>query len=613
MLAHPDRFFKQVFGESLARVPFAGGAGWGQGRTRTAVTNRRIPQLLTEGERMGKRSVSSGAAAAVFVTLLLGCSAWGQDAGVADRVFAERSAPARLHFISFDVPRAYPGLPYYTRTAVVGGRWPYTFELVKRPEGARITADRGEVFWKPTREGEVALFEVKATDRAGKSVTRRWSVRVTRSGFCFVAGNGDDRTGDGTIGKPYRTIQQAINKAHGVGTVYVREGLYRERSRPKGSAGGYDEYTLIIGLGAYGLGHQKPTAQNPFVLASFPGERAVIEPDGPRHVAGETPIGIEILAPYVLIESLELRNCWNKGIRPAHADCLVVRGCEIHAVRGTSGNVAAIFRGTREMVVQDCRLYDHRHVLYKSGHCTPITLYRNTDALFEDNHIHDVPTSDGIIDKDGGRRNEFRGNVIHGCSAGIHVMGQSRHVDVRIHDNLVYDCNTTGHAPAGGITVGRHGHGVTGTRVHHNTVLGGLSNSNAKDTTVWNCIFQTPGLFATAVDPESCPGFVARRTVFHCPHPKGFKFGSFWKVPAIDFAAFVKLTVSKEVLSAEVQFENRHRNDYRPKMTPELTRLVGDGDYLGAHERVLKWAADGCPTRTRDTVLTRLDASESRY
>lgn len=75
----------------------------------------------------------------------------------------ERMAPSPLRFTSFDVPRAYPGLAYYTRMAVLGGKWPYTFKLLAAPNGAKLTPDRGEVHWVPPTEGEKATFTMQVS------------------------------------------------------------------------------------------------------------------------------------------------------------------------------------------------------------------------------------------------------------------------------------------------------------------------------------------------------------------------------------------------------------------------------------------------------------------
>ena len=511
--------------------------------------------------------------------------------------FAERSAPAPLKFISFNVPRAYPGLPYYTRMAVIGGEYPYSFELVKSPEGAKITADRGDVLWTPKREEAETTFEMKVTDRAGKSVTTSWTVKVTKSGFHFVSPTGDDEKGDGSHGLPWKTVQFAINRAKGTGTIYLREGVYRERSRAKGSPGGYDKFMLMIGQGGYDFQHRKPTREDPFVLSSYPGESATVMP------VEEKLSGITAWVPFVVIENVKITGTWQRGVWVS--GWAVVRGCEITNVRGASSNCQAVWVGagkSPELVVQDCHLHDVRQPPQPT-HAAGMTLYGVKEGLIEDNHIHDCDAA-GINDKDGGEGNVYRGNVVHDCDRiGMMVMGQGQHHDVRLHDNLVYNVRS-----GKGLKIGLHEHGIFDTRVYHNTVLATLDVRRAARTTVWNCVFQAEKGYVGLVDAKTSPGFIARRTVFFTPDAKAFKYGPRWQSPDLDFAGFEKQADAKDVLFEKVAFTNPEKHDFRLKMTDDLRKLIRRDDYLGAHKSVLKWAADGCPMRNRDNVLERLNA-----
>jgi len=259
-------------------------------------------------------------------------------------------------------------------------------------------------------------------------------------------------------------------------------------------------------------------------------------------------------------------------------------------------------------------MYDIRNVDHANG----MTIYKTSDCLFEDNHIHDIHKGNGINDKDGGHGNEHRGNVIHECpgNLGIMIMGQGIHHDLRLHDNLLY-------GRQGGFTIGLHPHGVLGTRVHHNTVLSSLHVKQAQHTTVWNCVFQSKEKTVCFVndkfkahsadlkpEKEEETVFLARRTVFSSSDPAAFVFGDRWKTNPVGLDAFVRSTRSEGLLSTKVEFENAEKQDYRIKLTPELQSLAGKDDYLGAHERVLKWAAAGCPMRNRDNVAERLGDSK---
>src|SRR5271157_3734201 len=90
--------------------------------------------------------------------------------------FEDGSQPSTLRFISWDPPAAYPRTRYHTRMSVLGGVWPYRFEFVRAAKDAAISADRGEVAWIPARAGPAVEFEVRATDSADNSVSKRWTV-----------------------------------------------------------------------------------------------------------------------------------------------------------------------------------------------------------------------------------------------------------------------------------------------------------------------------------------------------------------------------------------------------------------------------------------------------
>ena len=73
----------------------------------------------------------------------------------------------------------------------------------------------------------------------------------------YVSPAGDD-AGGGSIGSPFRTIQQALSVAQPGDTVYVRTGVYAERVRfPAGGLAG-----------------------QPIRLRNYPGEQAVIDGAG---------------------------------------------------------------------------------------------------------------------------------------------------------------------------------------------------------------------------------------------------------------------------------------------------------------------------------------------
>jgi len=333
----------------------------------------------------------------------------------------------------------------------------------------------------------------------------------------------------------------------------------------------------------------------------------------PSTVTEGTSRYIYVISPYVLLQGLELLGSRKSGIHITSetGGFVTVRGCAIHDVfLVPQDNAQGIFiEGGKEIVVQDCHIYD----IFNVHSANSMTLCKTIDSLFEDNHNHDIHADNGINDKDGGHGNEHRGNVSYDCDqTGIMIMGQAEHHDVQVHDNLIYGCRD-------GIGVGLHESGVYGTRVHHNTVLDSLNLQFAQSTTVWNCVFQSGGKLACTVEGKfNVQGvglklekaedtvFLARRTVFSASDPAAFIFGDRAKTNPVGLDTFARATHSSELLCTKVEFENAEKHDYRIKLTPELRKLAGDGDYLGAHESVLKLAAAGCPMRSRDNAAKRI-------
>ena len=528
-------------------------------------------------------------------------SATAKQAGVPKNdvaAFDARTAPTPFRFISFDPPRAYPGLPYYTRMAAVGGKWPYSFALVKSPAGARITQDRGEVLWTAGKEGPSAEFQVKATDSSGKSIAKLWKVSVSTDHFYFVATSqqrGDDETGDGSVTRPWASVQRALNGAKGTGTIYVREGLYHERSRTKDAKGGFDQFLLMAGMPGFEFKHEEATRENPLHIASYPGERAILEP------VEAVMRGLQLRTPYALVENIEIRNMEQMGL--CAGDYAIIRGCDIHGILGTTSNCEGIWCAGKhpELVVQDCEFHDIRQPSMPT-HTAAIILYGVENGLIEDNQIYRIDST-GILDKDSGRANTYRGNYVHdlgGHGSDLTVLGQGHHWDCVMHDN-VFSGKTQR-----GIQIGLHDDAVYRIQAHHNTVLGALGAIRAEETTLWNNVFQieTGTVVFAGVDT---PGFMARRNVFWSGDVKAFMWGPLYqKIPTEDLPAFAKETGATDCLFTKPRFEDATKGAFHLVGPSSLSQLAGEGDYLGAHESVLEWVAGGAPVRSAANIVSRL-------
>ena len=83
--------------------------------------------------------------------------------------------------------KAYPGLEYNIRLAVISGSYPYVHELTTAPTGMTIDATTGEIQWdNPTTSGSPHSVTAKVTDSDSSTDTGSWTITVTTDGFYFL-------------------------------------------------------------------------------------------------------------------------------------------------------------------------------------------------------------------------------------------------------------------------------------------------------------------------------------------------------------------------------------------------------------------------------------------
>jgi len=169
--------------------------------------------------------------------------------------------------------KAYPGLEYNVRLAVIGGEFPYRFELSSGPEG--MTMDkRGEITWLNPKVSGVP-YNVTATVTDAQSNTRSvsWTITVTTNGFRFidaVNGKSVSQGGTGTISNPWKSMKdmyEGDDHAAKSASSYAGEFLYWR-------AGTYtmDAYKEDGGSRVPMSGNYKPQ-----VWLAYPGETPVFD------------------------------------------------------------------------------------------------------------------------------------------------------------------------------------------------------------------------------------------------------------------------------------------------------------------------------------------------
>jgi hypothetical protein len=174
--------------------------------------------------------------------------------------------------------KAYPDLEYNVRLSVIGGDFPYRFELTSAPSGMTIDG-RGEITWpKPTASGSPYSVSTIVTDAQAITTSVSWTITVTTSGFRFidaVNGTAAESGGTGAIENPWKSLKDMYEgdnyaskgaNSYAGEFVYWREGRYIMDAYKEGSGGPAGGLRIPLG------GNLKPQ-----VWLAYPGEMPVLD------------------------------------------------------------------------------------------------------------------------------------------------------------------------------------------------------------------------------------------------------------------------------------------------------------------------------------------------
>jgi|GEM_PF-4563632 len=141
----------------------------------------------------------------------------------------------------------------------------------------------------------------------------------------YVAQTGNDDTGTGTITQPFQSVEKALSQVKPGETVYLRGGRY-------------PAVQARINVQA--------TAAKPVIVASYPGEKAVLEgktgvTKGDCNISNHGNAVIHIdRSSHVKIQNLEISSSPGCGINLTDSDSVTVSGNKIHSTwsRGLGGS-----------------------------------------------------------------------------------------------------------------------------------------------------------------------------------------------------------------------------------------------------------------------------------
>lgn len=133
--------------------------------------------------------------------------------------------------------KQYPGIAYRVPVLVLGGAWPFKYELTAAPSGMTIgstygSTDYGVINWSnPVTSGSPFSITVKVTDQQGNTATVSYTLTVTTSGFLFLDSVNGNNANAGTLASPKATIDGWYKGAKYDATyqdyfIYYRAGSY---------------------------------------------------------------------------------------------------------------------------------------------------------------------------------------------------------------------------------------------------------------------------------------------------------------------------------------------------------------------------------------------------
>lgn len=140
-----------------------------------------------------------------FLILFSGFLGWGESSLAANYPLEIIQPQAGLNTLN-RFYKAYPGIEYNVRLAVIGGQYPFVYSLTAAPSGMVIDAKKGEISWSNPTESAIPYgVTARVVDAEGSARTVSWTILVTASGFIFMDAAAPDG-GDGTINSPFNEI-----------------------------------------------------------------------------------------------------------------------------------------------------------------------------------------------------------------------------------------------------------------------------------------------------------------------------------------------------------------------------------------------------------------------
>ncbi|MDD5772931.1 MAG: Ig-like domain-containing protein [bacterium] len=361
--------------------------------------------------------------------------------------------------------RAYPGIEYNIKAAVLGGMYPYQFTWeANKPSWLSMDNNTGEISGIAPASGLFNDIKIRITDSKGSSITAQWSIEVTTQKFIFldaVKGNLSIRnggTGTGTIDNPFKNVKD----------------WYGTASSDISGFNDYQDYFVYYRTGIYYLDGYLDANRNmscngskPSVHLAYPGEYPKFNMENGK--TWESP---------VYADGLEFYNMLGYGIITlAGNNYNTFRNLYMHGLDPASGingqgfiSVLADSTQGNYWIWQDCK--------FDSSKQNGIEINNLDNSLIENcvftNFLtNNLDTTSNPISTDVKCRNlTIRNNIIYGNEGkGIFAYLAAENPDINNRSSNIEICfNNIFDCAEAGLSINTGTNGIQGFYVYRNTI-----------------------------------------------------------------------------------------------------------------------------------------------
>ncbi|MEK8033859.1 hypothetical protein AACH06_23795 [Ideonella sp. DXS29W] len=348
--------------------------------------------------------------------------------------------------------RAYPGLPYESRPGLAGGIFPYEFRLAGLTrDGAPVdTRDveldfrTGAIRFTPAEAGNYELtLDMRDSGRTPKRLRQTFAIRVKKANHLFVAPNGVDAAGRGSLQAPFQTIAYAQSQSGPHQVLMLRQGRY----------------------GATGIVLGDERAKQ---IVAYPDEVVTLD------LARSSSLDIRSdQLPMPRVEGVDITGVLQYGINvdPARAGAVIRHVRFLDGLEGPTQSENPGFIHTwgdleprHKLLVQDNDFGRYVGAAYAT------TFFDAFDSIIENNQVRlGADVNGGFHDKDNSQFNVYRRNYIEAPPEsphhGVQVSAQGGSKGVHIHHNLLLHANILLGTQCVQDTCSMRNHDV-----HHNTL-----------------------------------------------------------------------------------------------------------------------------------------------